>query len=207
MISRVIIGVDEAGRGCLAGPVYAAAVVLPDVEMPWFSEIKDSKKLSPKKREKLVHLIESNCKYAVRESYSYVIDDMNILYASLYAMSRAVSSIYAQFGSSLTSAVVLVDGNKTIPTIHEGGPDWLDVPWEQLAIPGGDNLDKSIAAASILAKVHRDRYMVFSADKKYPEYGFAIHKGYGTKSHREAIKMFGVSPIHRKTFNGVRQYV
>lgn len=205
--SRLVIGVDEAGRGCLAGPVYAAAVILPEPYPEWVANVRDSKKISAGKREKLAEKIEKECIYSVFAVDAEHIDGMNILNATLWAMKLAVEDIYRNFLIQIgPDAVILVDGNKTIPA-ESDVPGWLMVPWEQRAIPDGDNLHKSIGAASILAKVHRDRYMTDFADKQYPDYGFSIHKGYGTKVHREAIKTFGPTPLHRKTFSGVYQYV
>ena len=206
-MSRVVIGVDEVGRGCLAGMVCAAAVILPTPLPAWVAEVKDSKKLSATKRTRLAALIEHECMYAIREASPHLIDEMNILYASLWAMGQAVDCLYRNYGQDIGEAIVLVDGNKTIPTAVEAGSGWLDVPWQQAAVVDGDNLDKSIAAASILAKVYRDRYMAEYADVQYPGYGFARHVGYGTKEHREAIKSLGPTEIHRKTFSGVYQWL
>ena len=178
---KMICGVDEAGRGPLAGPVCAAAVILP-AELP-FDGLNDSKKLSDKKRRELFPLIKQ---YAV--SYCVVlvdekeIDRINILQATLQAMRRCVE------GLSQKPDYVLVDGNKL--------PE-LDVEAE--AIVHGDSLSASIAAASVLAKVTRDELMEKMAEE-YPEYAFEVHKGYGTKAHYEALRAHGPSPIHRMTF-------
>ena len=206
-VSSIVIGVDEVGRGCLAGPVCVGAVILPDPLPDWVADVRDSKKISAGKRKKLSDSIERDCRYAVREASPHLIDQMNILYATLWAMSQAVDCLYRNYGSEIEEAVILVDGNKTIPTADVGGQGWLSVPWKQVAVPGGDGLDKSIGAASILAKVYRDRYMSEYADKQWPGYGFAQHVGYGTPQHREAIKQLGPIEIHRKTFGGVREYV
>lgn len=176
-----IAGVDEAGRGPLAGPVFAAAVILPDDVI--IDGINDSKKLSAKKREELFDVI---CKAA--EAYSVcavseaAIDEINILQATFRAMRGAVS------GLDVKPELVLIDGNKS--------PD-LDTAHE--AVVKGDSKSMAIAAASILAKVSRDRYMCKMAEK-YPGYGFEKHKGYGTKAHYEAIEKLGICEIHRKTF-------
>jgi len=191
----MIIGVDEVGRGCLAGPVVCAAVILPDVDypLPWIEEIKDSKKVSPKKRQELSQLITKHCVYAIREGSVRLIESDNILQATLWTMKECVESVLAQGGKA---SLVLVDGNQEIPG--------LKLP--QQAIKGGDNIHKAIGAASIIAKVYRDNYMV-GMDRLYPEYGFAKHKGYGTEMHREAIMVHGPCRMHRQTFKGVYEYV
>lgn len=196
MMSRKIIGVDEVGRGCLAGPVVAAAVILPDQHYPWIDEIKDSKKLSPKKRQKLAALITDHCVYAIREGPISMIDADNILQTTLWTMRQCVDAIGRQVDLTSRPYLVLVDGKFTIP--------YVDLPQE--AIKGGDDIDKSIGAASIIAKVYRDNYMI-GMDVAYPEYGFAQHKGYGTEKHREAIMVYGPCRLHRKTFRGVYEYV
>ncbi len=178
---QIICGIDEAGRGPLAGPVFAAAVILPfGIEI---EGLNDSKKLSEKKREALFDII---CKQAVSFGIASCdeneIDEINILNASLLAMKRAQKKL------SITPDIALIDGNKT--------PE-LDCKAE--AIVKGDAKSASIAAASILAKVSRDRFMLEMA-KKYPEYEFEKHKGYPTKLHYEKITEFGASDIHRKTF-------
>ncbi|MBQ7545731.1 MAG: ribonuclease HII [Clostridia bacterium] len=176
-----VCGVDEAGRGPLAGPVYAAAVILPDGLV--IEGLNDSKKLSEKKREELFPLI---CAQAVSYSIAFAdekeIDTYNILQATYLAMRRAVE------GLTVPADYVLVDGNRMPP---------LAVPGE--TIIKGDAVCQSIAAASILAKVSRDRFML-EMDAKYPQYAFAQHKGYGTKAHYEALRTYGPSPIHRMTF-------
>lgn len=176
-----VCGVDEAGRGPLAGPVCAAAVILPDDVV--IEGLNDSKKLSEKKREKLFSEI---CEKAVCCSIAFAteqeIDEINILQATFLAMKRAVE------GLSVKADYVLVDGDKMPPITADGK-----------SVIKGDAVCKSIAAASILAKVSRDRYL-YELDKQYPEYCFAQHKGYGTKLHYEKIREFGISPVHRKTF-------
>ena len=191
---RRIVGVDEVGRGCLAGPVVAAAVVLPKHPGSWISEIKDSKKLSSKKRQVLAEYITKECVYAIRSCSEREIEDINILQATLRAMKKCVDAINTQVDFPLD--LVLVDGNHKIPE--------LDLPQE--ALIGGDSLHKAIGAASIIAKVYRDNYMA-GMGPFYPEYGFAKHKGYGTFEHREAIMVHGPCPMHRKTFKGVYEYV
>lgn len=178
----LIAGVDEAGRGPLAGPVCAAAVILPiDFKLP---NLNDSKKLSSKIREKLYKKIKKQAvAFKAVMMSEKVIDKINILQATLAAMKKAVE------GLERRPRYVIVDGNKKIPGINIS----------QSAIIKGDGKCPSIAAASIVAKVLRDRYML-SLHKKYPQYGFDRHKGYGTRLHMENIKKFGISPVHRKTF-------
>ena len=198
--SRLVIGVDEVGRGCLAGPVVAAAVILPSDPPNWVLEVKDSKKLTAKKRELLASKIRESSVWSVAEMPPEIIDQFNILNATLLAMHRAVLSVFQiakqDRDLSVEDFLVLVDGNQNIP----------DLTFAQKALIGGDNLSKSIGAASIEAKVYRDNLMK-EADTSYPEYGFSKHKGYGTEEHREAIMVYGPCPLHRKTFRGVYEYV
>ena len=176
-----ICGVDEAGRGPLAGPVCAAAVILPKDKI--IERVNDSKKLSEKKREKLFDVIkEESTAYSIGWASVEEIEEINILNAAMLAMKRAVE------GLPVKADFAYIDGNKT--------PN-LDIPCE--AIVKGDANSMSIAAASILAKVSRDRLMV-EYGKQYPYYGFEKHKGYGTKVHNEAILKHGVTPIHRMSF-------
>ena len=178
---QLICGVDEAGRGPLAGPVCAAAVILPkNVDIPGLN---DSKKLSDKRRRELYPVIkETAIAYAVVLVDEKTIDEVNILQATFKAMEQAVS------GLTTKPDFILVDGNK-LPVV--------DVPAR--AVVHGDSLSASIAAASVLAKVTRDDLMLELA-KDYPQYGFEIHKGYGTKAHYAAILEHGPCPIHRTTF-------
>lgn len=178
---NAVCGVDEAGRGPLAGPVCAAAVILPPNTI--IDGVNDSKKLSEKKREKLFDvIIEQSVAYSVAWASVSEIEEINILNAAMLAMKRAVE------GLQVKADFALIDGNKT--------PD-LEIP--SFPIVKGDSLSMSIAAASILAKVSRDRLM-YEYDKKYPEYEFAKHKGYGTKLHREKILEYGPCEIHRPSF-------
>lgn len=180
-----IAGVDEVGRGPLAGPVIAAAVIL-DPEQP-VPGLVDSKTISEKKREKLAHEIMSKARaWAIARADVHEIDDINILQASLLAMCRAVAALH------IKPALVLVDGNHC--------PE-IDIPVK--AIIKGDARIPAISAASIIAKVARDREMS-ELDHEYPGYGFAVHKGYPTRAHIEALKQLGVSAIHRRTFSPVR---
>ncbi len=183
-----IAGIDEAGRGPLAGPVVSAAVILP----PAFSvaDVIDSKKLSAKKR---VELYEEIYSHAVSVGIGIVdpveIDRINILQASLLAMSMATSNLRPQ------PECLLIDGPFRIPS---------HLP--QKPIAKGDTLSVSIAAASIVAKVTRDRLME-RYNEYYPQFGFSQHKGYPTRAHKEAIRKFGYCPIHRRTFKGVKEFV
>lgn len=183
-----IAGIDEAGRGPLAGPVVAAAVILPATfELP---DLTDSKKLSPLKRQELYPLICTQARaFAIGLSSAETIDRVNILQGTLQAMQLAVTRL------KIPADYLLVDGISKIP---HGTP--------QLTIKQGDSRSLSIAAASVIAKVVRDRIMC-AFDRHYPQYGFAEHKGYGTAAHLAAIARFGPSPLHRKTFRGVREYV
>ncbi len=182
-----IAGVDEAGRGPLVGTVVAAAVIL-DPNNP-IAGLNDSKKLSEKKREKLfIEIQEKALAWAIAEASPDEIDELNILQASLLAMRRAVEALQLQPDQ------VLVDGNKI--------PQGLSMPCE--AVVGGDALHAEISAASILAKVTRDRQML-ELDQKFPQFGFAKHKGYPTKAHFEAIALHGVTAEHRRSFGPVRK--
>ena len=175
-------GTDEAGRGCLAGPVFAAAVILPEN----FSNelINDSKKLSEKHREQLRPIIENEAvAWAVGIVTEKEIDKINILNASILAMHRALDGLKVRPGA------VIVDGNKFKP--------YGDLPWKTFV--KGDGRFANIAAASILAKTHRDEYMI-KLHEEYPMYHWDVNKGYPTKAHRQAIEKFGPSPYHRMSF-------
>ena len=176
-----VCGIDEAGRGPLAGPVCAAAVILPpDCDIPGLN---DSKKLSEKKREALFPVIQEKAlAFGIGWATAEEIDRVNILQATFLAMARAVEALPAP------ADYALVDGNRMPP---------LPIPGE--TIVKGDATSASIAAASILAKVSRDR-LLRRLDEEHPEYGFAKHKGYGTKAHYEAIRKYGLLPEHRRGF-------
>ena len=178
---KSICGVDEAGRGPLAGPVCAAAVILPiDTEI---EGLNDSKKLSEKKREQLYDVIlEKAVAYSIAFASVEEIEKLNILGATFLAMKRAVESLPEK------ADFAIIDGNR-LP----------DLSVDAKPVIKGDALSMSISAASILAKVTRDR-LLLEYDKEYPEYKFAAHKGYGTKAHYEAISNYGITPIHRKSF-------
>lgn len=181
----MIAGVDEAGRGALAGPVVAAAVILPPQGLPGLG---DSKTLSPKRREQLAAIIQDGAvAWAVRAVEAPVIDAINILQASLQAMAQAVD------GLCPAPSEVLVDGRQ-LPAWH----------WRSRAIVGGDGLEPAIMAASILAKVHRDALMT-TMDAEFPDYGFAGHKGYPTATHLLALRARGVSSQHRRSYAPVRR--
>lgn len=177
-----VCGIDEAGRGPLAGPVVAAAVILaPGTQLPG---VNDSKKLTEKKREELFDYVRENAvAYGIGTADEREIDEINILQATYLAMTRAVQNL------NVKADYALIDGNRI--------PPQLDIPAEYVI--KGDGKVLSIAAASILAKVTRDRYMREMA-KQYPEYGFEKHKGYGTKAHYQAIAEHGICPLHRRTF-------
>ncbi len=178
---KYVCGVDEAGRGPLAGPVFAAAVILPRGYV--IDGVNDSKKLTEKKREQLYSKIkEQSLAYCVASASVDEIDEINILNATFLAMTRAVS------GLQVKADFALVDGNR-LPSLE------IDAK----AVVKGDALSESIAAASILAKVERDHFMLNLANE-YPNYAFEKHKGYGTKLHIEMIKKYGASNVHRKTF-------
>lgn len=194
---RCVAGVDEVGRGPLAGPVVAAAVILPR----GFShpEIKDSKLLTPKQREKLAPLIRDNAEsWGLGVVDVQDIDRINILKASLLAMVKALEGLKAR------PDCVLIDGNQFIPIefLHES-KFFTSRSLFQKTIVSGDQVCISIAAASIVAKVARDAMMV-ELDKRYPEYGFASHKGYTCDAHLEALRRYGPTPIHRQSFQPVR---
>ena len=178
---QYICGIDEAGRGPLAGPVFAAAVILPQGLM--IDGLNDSKKMTEKKREELFEVIQKEAiGYSIAFATEQEIDEINILQATFLAMRRACE------GLSVRPDYALIDGNRMPP---------LDIPGE--TIVKGDACSANIAAASILAKVSRDRLML-ELDKLYPEYQFAKHKGYGTKLHRELLQQYGPCPIHRRSF-------
>ncbi|WP_419661262.1 RnhB: ribonuclease HII [Desulfosarcina variabilis str. Montpellier] len=186
---QIVAGIDEAGRGPLAGPVVSAAVVLPvGVDL---AGINDSKKLTPAQRNRLYDRL-----YGVAQSIGIgvvdaaEIDRINILQATLQSMTMAVANLQPQ------PDYLLIDGIFTL----------AGSPVQQQAIKKGDSLSISIAAASIVAKVTRDRIMT-QVDALFPEFGFSRHKGYPTKIHREAIVRYGCCPIHRRTFKGVREYI
>jgi ribonuclease HII len=183
-----IAGVDEVGRGPLAGPVVAAAVILPEDGIG--ERLFDSKKISSKKREHLYKTIFAEAQgVGIGIIGQEEIDRINILQATLKAMALAIENL------STPPDFILIDGSQG-----------LRLPISQKPIRKGDQLCNSISAASIIAKVTRDR-MMLECHQKYPQYNFAKHKGYGTKEHRKAIEKFGICELHRKTFRGVKEYL
>ncbi len=177
----IIAGTDEVGRGSLAGPVVAAAVILKEK----IYGLDDSKKLTPKKRDELSEEIFKKSYFGYGVVSNKKIDQINILKASLLAMKRAILNL------PIRPSLVLIDGTYKLD---------LNIPME--TIIGGDSCEDTISAASIIAKVYRDKLMV-KYDMKYPDYNFKSNKGYGTKDHLSSLKVFGYSDIHRKTFKGV----
>jgi len=202
-----VIGIDEAGRGPLAGPVVACAAILKNSEpglinckINEIDLIRDSKTLSEKQRESIFDFIQENFFVGVGICDHETIDRMNILEASFLSMKKAVAvllkNIELRADNTERKMMILVDGNKKIPNFT----------MEQRAIVGGDRIVKSISAASIIAKVSRDR-MMKEMHEKYPQYGFDKHKGYGTKFHVEALQKNGPCKIHRKSFEPVKTLV
>lgn len=187
---EIIVGIDEAGRGPLAGPVVAAAVCISDHH--FFSRIDDSKILTEKQREAAFDEIVTKCDFGVGLMDEAAIDQHNILKATFKAMREAVMDLSRQIRLPKEKVCLLVDG----PVFES------DLPYEVRTITGGDGVSLSIACASIVAKVTRDR-LLLAYDKFFPEYGFARHKGYPTKEHKQAIAKHGLCPIHRRTFNYV----
>jgi ribonuclease HII len=175
----ITAGVDEAGRGPLAGPVVAAAVILGDLAIPGLD---DSKKLSAKRRAMLEAEILASCQVGIGTASVEEIDRINILQATMLAMTRAVEALGVEPGN------ILVDGNRL--------PKWR---YQALAVIGGDAIHPCISAASIIAKEHRDRIMI-AADKDYPGYGWASNKGYGAAVHLDGLVRLGVTPLHRRSF-------
>lgn len=180
---KIIVGLDEAGRGCLAGPVVAAAAIMPRTKAIQMLGINDSKKLSKAKREEIYNYLIANVEYSIGIVDNLEIDKINILQASKLAMRICLEKL------SSTPNALLIDGNFKINS-----------NFEEFPIVKGDSKSLSIAAASIIAKVTRDKLMEEKYQLLYPAYNFAQNKGYGTASHRKAILQFGICPIHRKTF-------
>lgn len=182
---KILVGVDEVGRGPLAGPVVAVASIINED----ISGINDSKKISEKKREKIYNEIIDTVEYGVGIVNENIIDDINILNATFLAMNMAIDELCNKYSLNKKDIYVIVDGDKIIRK-YEG---------LQECIIKGDSKSLSIATSSIIAKVIRDRMMILE-DEKYPEYDFKNNKGYGTKKHRDALIKHGATPIHRKTF-------
>lgn len=186
---QTLAGTDEVGRGCLAGPVVAAAVILPPIdttsELAWnLARLNDSKQVSPQHRSELAAILRDVCQFGIGEASVEEIDEINIHYASLLAMRRAVRRLKAS-----TPCVLAVDGNKRISSLR----------MEQITIVDGDTKSASIAAASIIAKVHRDAFMTQLA-RKFPGYNWESNKGYRSRDHWKAIDELGMTRWHRKSF-------
>ena len=179
------IGVDEAGRGCLAGPVFAGAVLLNFPE-----KFKDSKSLTAKQRNVLAKRIKKNHHFAVGKAEIHEIENLNIHHATLLAMKRAVQKL------KLKTGCLLIDGLFKIPGMPQ---------FEQITVVKGDQKISCISSAGILAKTERDQWLCYLS-QKYPQYGFEQNKGYPTLSHKKAIQKYGPCDIHRKTFSGVKEY-
>lgn len=195
--SSLIIGVDEVGRGCIAGPVCAGVVIFRPESKSKLSRYVDSKSINEEKREALALEIQNEHHCAVGWSSVEEVDELNIRQASLLAMKRAVESLFLIQKINPVDCIVLVDGRDTIPNL---------ALFQQRSVIKGDQYVRQISAASIVAKVARDKLMKeFSLT--HAEYGFQNHKGYGTEEHRNAIKKFGITSVHRKTFGGVKEYI
>jgi ribonuclease HII len=196
----LIVGVDEAGRGCLAGPVFSGAVCL--ISPSKIEAYRDSKQISEKKRKPIFSEIVTTQKHAVGVASVTEIEKLNILWASLLSMKRAVELLLLDLQSEISfkRVAVLIDGNKRIPDLGLSG-----IVIDQYPIVKGDQKTKVIAAASIVAKVTRDSWIT-SADKEHFHYGFKKNKGYGTKEHLLAIAKHGPSRIHRAKFKGVKEH-
>jgi ribonuclease HII len=187
MPERIIAGIDEVGRGPLAGPVVAACVHIPDMTLPWLGEVTDSKKLTKLKRNKLAALIQDHCVWSIAEISPREIDEMNILQATMRAMENAAH------GLSIAPDKIYVDGNRLPPKL----------PCMAEAVIKGDSKVKEIACASIIAKVYRDDIME-RLSNEHPHYGWESNAGYGSAKHLDAIALHGVTIHHRQSFAPVR---
>lgn len=213
---RFIIGVDEVGRGCLAGPVYAGAVFfnqsILDEKAKEYEDLTDSKLISEIRREQLSKHITSSHYCGLAFATPQEIDQINILQASFLAMKRAIKNLLhnlqrESISINLTDTLVIVDGHMKIPNLNEALKDFPHSDSiEQLPLIKGDLRCKQVSAASIIAKVDRDQYMK-DIDLQYPQYSFLKHKGYASAQHREAIKNFKPCEVHRKTFSGVKEHL
>ncbi len=195
--SSLILGVDEVGRGCIAGPVCAGVVILKPQSKTNLSLYVDSKKINESVREQLAEEIRREHLCALGWASVAEIDKLNIRQASLLAMKRAIDNLILIQKINPHDCLILVDGRDIIPNL-----DHVD----QHSVIKGDQLVRQISAASIVAKVARDQLMK-KLSLEQPQYGFEKHKGYGTEKHRNAIKKFGITEIHRKTFGGVKEYI
>lgn len=201
----IIVGVDEVGRGPLAGPVVVSACVIKDmidfgvdVEDEQWRLVRDSKLLSEKQRNSAFSFVKEHFFVGIGQSNPITIDRINILQATFLAMKKAIVDLERVLNKEYAyeeaeRMIVMIDGNQRIPNFTR----------EQVCVAKGDQIAKSIAAASVIAKVLRDNLMK-KFDKKYPDYGFDAHKGYGTKVHMEALQKYGATPIHRKSFAPVK---
>lgn len=200
---KYIVGVDEVGRGCIAGPVCAGAVVFKPENLSEdnLKSYIDSKKIAEPKREVISSEIKQSHLFHVAYSSVEEIDELNIRQATLLAMKRAVLGLISKYQIPKNEVYILVDGRDVIPDLDPK----IELS-QQAFVVGGDAQVKQISAASILAKVERDHIMK-DFSKQYPEYGFADHKGYGTELHRKAIAQYGVLQTHRKTFGGVKEHL
>jgi ribonuclease HII len=190
MPESIIAGIDEVGRGPLAGPVVAACVHIPDLSFPWLDEVTDSKKLSKLKRNKLSALIQQHCVWSIAEISPQEIDQINILQATMRAMENAAK------GLSVLPDKIYVDGNR-VP---------FNMPYPAEAVIKGDAKIIEIACASIIAKVYRDNIMEQLANE-YPHYGWDTNAGYGSAKHLEAIEKYGITTHHRQSFAPVRNKI
>lgn len=189
-MQKITAGIDEVGRGPLAGPVVAACVHIPDPSMEWLQDVTDSKKITKKKRETLAPLIQQHCIWSIAEISPQEIDDINILQATMRAMEQCAHSL------SITPNYLYIDGNKVPPHL----------PCNAEAVIKGDSKIKEIGCASIIAKVHRDKIMEHLANE-FPYYGWETNSGYGSKKHLEAIQKYGVTTHHRQSFAPVRNHL
>ena len=187
MPERIVAGIDEVGRGPLAGPVVAACVHIPDSSFSWLGDVTDSKKLSKSKREKLAILIQDNCVWSIAELGPQIIDEQNILQATMRAMEQCARDMTIQ------PDFIYVDGNRIPPAL----------PCDAEAVIKGDSKIKEIGCASIIAKVYRDKIMADLAIE-YPHYGWESNSGYGAKKHLAAIESHGITPHHRLSFAPMR---
>jgi ribonuclease HII len=186
---EVLVGTDEVGRGCLAGPVVAAAVIMPAIDADsdlalQLARLNDSKQVNPKARAELSHVLTSTCRFAIAEASAAEVDELNVLYASLLAMRRAYRKLNVN-----APALIAVDGNKKITSLRT----------EQVTIVDGDTFSASVAAASIIAKVYRDELMT-RLSRKHPEYCWESNKGYRSRQHWTAIHEHGMTRWHRRRF-------
>jgi ribonuclease HII len=184
--AKILIGVDEVGRGPIAGPVTVCACIVPSESYELLGEVNDSKKISPKKRRKIFELLKScGASFSITSIPPKTIDEINILQATFLAMRQSIEKL----GIEPSEALVLVDGNNAIPGLE----------FPQVSVIKGDSKSLCIASASVIAKVVRDEYME-KLDEAFPGYMFSTHKGYGTKAHYEALEKHGLCPEHRKSF-------